>query len=157
MKEDTYLWPCLARNGMREGNERWCLGGRAGPQAERTTKNGKALGTAEGLAESIAESFEEFATIARTEAEQSFKQGERAGLVVKDQSIASIKAAEAIGLSVLSAVADATAPRMPNLPSVVPVSNPETLVKAGFDIGQQLLSAERTLAEAATRIVIRQG
>ena len=92
-------------------------------EAERTTKNGKALGTAEGLAESIAESFEEFATIARTEAEQSFKQGERAGLVVKDQSIASIKAAEAIGLSVLSAVADVTAPIMPNLPRIVPVSN----------------------------------
>jgi hypothetical protein len=124
-------------------------------EAEKTSKNGKVQGTAEGLAESIAESFEEFATIARTEAEESFKQGERAGLVLKDQSIASIKAAEAIGLSVLAAVADVTAPFMPNLPSVVPVANLETLVKAGFDISQHLLSTERALAEAATRIVIR--
>jgi hypothetical protein len=77
--------------------------------------------------------------------------------VVKDQSIASIRAAESIGLSLLAAVADITAPLTPKLPSVVPVSNLETLVEAGFDITQQLLSAERTLAEAVTRMVIRQS
>jgi hypothetical protein len=126
-------------------------------EAERTSKNGKTDGTAEGLAESIAESFEGLATIARTQAEESFKQGEKAGLVLKDQSIASIKAAESIGLSVLSAVADITAPLTPKLPSVVPLSNLETLVDAGFDITQQLLNAERTLSEAATRMVIRQA
>ncbi len=126
-------------------------------EAERTIKNGKALGTAEGLAESIAESFEGLATIARTQAEESFKQGEKAGLVLVDQSISSIQAAEAIGLSVLSAMADITAPLTPKLPSVVPASNLQTLVKAGFDITEQLLSTERTLAEAATRMVIRQG
>jgi hypothetical protein len=126
-------------------------------EAERTTKNGKAHGTAEGLVEGIAESFEGLATIARTQAEDSFKQGEMAGLVLKDESIASIKAAEAIGLSLLSTMADITAPLTPKLPSVVPVSNLETLVKAGFDITQQLLNTERTLVEAATRMVIRQG
>jgi hypothetical protein len=126
-------------------------------EAERTTKNGKSHGTAEGFVEGIAESFEGLATIARTQAEDSFKQGEMAGLVLKDESIASIKAAETIGLSVLSAMADITAPFTPKLPSVVPVSNLETLVKAGFDISQQLLSTERALIEAATRMVIRQG
>ena len=126
-------------------------------EAERTIKNGKAQGTAEGLVEGIAESFEGLATIARTQAEESFKQGEKAGLVLKDQSIASIRAAEAIGLSVLFAMADITAPLTPKLPRVVPVSNLETLVKAGFDITQQLLSTERTLAEAATRMLIRQS
>jgi flagellar biosynthesis/type III secretory pathway protein FliH len=125
-------------------------------EAERTTRNGRAHGIAEGLAEGLAESFEGFVTIARTQAEESFKQGEKAELVLKDQSIASIKAAEAIGLSVLSAMADITAPLVPKLPSVVPVSNLETLVKAGFEITQQLLSTERTLAEAATRMIIRQ-
>jgi hypothetical protein len=126
-------------------------------EAERTTKNGKTYGTAEGLAEGIAESFEGLATIARTQAEESFKQGEKASMVLKDQSIVSIKAAEAIGLSVLSAVADVTAPLVPKLPGVVPVSSLEALVKAGFDITQQLLNTERTLAEAATRMIIRQG
>ena len=94
-------------------------------EAERTTKNGKSHGTAEGLVEGIAESFEGLATIARTQAEDSFKQGEMAGLVLKDESIASIKAAEGIVLSVLSAMADITAPFTPKLPSVVPVSNLE--------------------------------
>jgi hypothetical protein len=126
-------------------------------EAERTVKNGRAQGTAEGLAEGIAETFEGLATIALTQAEESFKQGEKAELVLKDQSIVSIKAAETIGLSVLSAVADITAPLTPKLPSVVPMSNLETLVKAGFDITQQLLSTERALAEAATRIVVRQA
>ncbi|HEY1652532.1 MAG TPA: hypothetical protein VGG09_11675 [Acidimicrobiales bacterium] len=130
-------------------------------EAERTTKNGRANGSAEGfaegLAEGLAESFEGLATIARTQVEESFKQGEKAELVLKDQSIVSIKAAEAIGLSVLSAVADVTAPLTPKLPTVIPLSNLETLVKAGFDITQQLLSTERTLAETATRMVIRQG
>jgi hypothetical protein len=126
-------------------------------EAERTTENGKVHGTAEGLVEGIAESFEGLATIARRQAEDSFKQGETAGLLLKEESIASIKAAEAIGLSVLSATADITASLTPKLPSVVPVSNLETLVKAGFDITQQLLSTERTLVEAATRIIIREG
>lgn len=126
-------------------------------EAERTIKNGKAFGSAEGLAESIAESVEGLETIARTQADESFKQSQKAGLVLKDQSIASIRAAEAIGLSVLSAMADITAPLTPNLPSVVPVSNLETLVKAGFDITQQLLNTERTLVEAAATMVIRQS
>ena len=126
-------------------------------EAERTIKNGRADGIAEGLAESLAGSFEGLATIARTQAEESFKQGEKAELVLKDQTIASIKAMEAIGLSVISAVADITAPLTPKLPSVIPVSNLETLVEAGFDIAQQLLSTERTLAEAATRVVIGRG
>ncbi|HWD54691.1 MAG TPA: hypothetical protein VG346_06195 [Acidimicrobiales bacterium] len=133
-------------------------------EAERPLKNGKTNGTAEGraeglaegLAEGIVETFEDLANIARTQAEESFKQGEKAELVLKDRSIASIKAAESIGLSMLSAVADITAPITPKLPSVVPVANLETLVKAGFDITQQLLNTERTLAEAATRIVTRQ-
>lgn len=126
-------------------------------EAERTIKNGMVYGTAEGLAESIAESFEGLATIARTQAEESFKQGEKAGLVFKDQSIASLKAAEAIGLSVLSAMADITAPLTPKLPSILPVSNLETLVEAAFDITQHLLSTERTLVEAATKMIIGQG
>jgi hypothetical protein len=126
-------------------------------EAERTVKNERALGSAEGLAEGIAETFEGLATIARTQAEESFKRGEKAELVLKDQSIVSIKAAEAIGLSLISAVADITAPLTPKLPSVVPMSNLETLVKAGFDITQQLLNTERTLAEAATRMVVRQN
>jgi hypothetical protein len=125
-------------------------------EAERTIKNGRANGSAEGFAEGIAEAFEGLATIARTQAEESFKQGEKAELVLKDQSIVSIKAAEAIGLSLISAVADITAPLIPKLPSVVPMSNLETLVKAGFDITQQLLNTERVLAEAATRMVVRQ-
>jgi hypothetical protein len=78
-------------------------------------------------------------------------------LVLKEQTLASIKAAEAIGLSVLSAIADITTPITPRLPSIVPGSNLETLVEAGFDITQQLLSTERILAEAATRMVIGQG
>jgi hypothetical protein len=123
-------------------------------EAERTIRNGKTDGAAEGLAESIAESFEGLATIARTQAEESFKQGENAGLVLKEQAIASIKAAEAIGLSMLSALSDITAPLTPKLPSVVPVSNLETLVGAGFDIYEQLVSTERILAEAAARMVI---
>ena len=124
-------------------------------EAERTIKNGKPDGAAEGLAESIAESFEGLATIARSQAEVSFKQGENVERVFKDQSIATTKAAEAIGLSVLSTLADITAPFLPQLPSVMPVSNLETLVDAGFDIAQQLLDSERTLTEAATRIVVR--
>jgi hypothetical protein len=125
-------------------------------EVERSSKNGRTNGTAEGLAEGIAETFEGLANIARTQAEESFKQGEKAELVLKDQSIVSIKAAESIGLSLLSAVSDITAPITPRLPSVVPMGNLETLVKAGFDITQQLLSTERALAEAATRMLVRQ-
>jgi hypothetical protein len=126
-------------------------------EIDRTTKNGRAHGAAEGIAEGIAESFEGLATIARTQAEDSFKQTEKAGLVLRDQTIVSIKAAEAIGLSLLGAVADITAPLAPRLPSVLPTSNLDTLVKAGFDVTQQLLSSERKLAEAAVAIVIRQA
>jgi hypothetical protein len=125
-------------------------------EAERTTKNGRTNGVAEGLAEGIAESFEGLATIALTQAEESFKQGEKVGLVLKDQSISSIKAAEAIGLAALTTFADMTAPLTPKLPRVIPLTNLETFVKAGFDITQQLLTSERKVVETAVGIVLRQ-
>lgn len=122
-------------------------------EVDKTTKNGKAYGAAEGFAEGIAESFEGLATIAFHQAEDSFKQGEKAGLVFRDQSIVTIKAMESVGLSMLSTLADMTAPFTPKLPSVVPVGNLEAFVKAGFDITQQVLSTERKLAETAVSLV----
>jgi hypothetical protein len=118
---------------------------------DRTTKNGDAHGAAEG----IAESFEGLATIARTQAEESFRQGEKAGLVLRDQTIASLKATEAIGLSWLSALDEMAGPFTPKLPAAVPTRSLDALVKAGFDIAEQLVSTERTLADAAVRLVVR--
>ncbi|MGP0029059.1 MAG: hypothetical protein ACLPVF_00970 [Acidimicrobiales bacterium] len=124
-------------------------------EADRPTKNGRGNGVAEGLAEGIVGSVEGLTTIARDQAEVSFKQGEKVGLVLRDQSILSIKAAEDFGLSVLSTYAEITAPFTPKLPTIVPVGNLDTLVKAGFDITQQLLTTERKLAETAVALVIR--
>jgi hypothetical protein len=124
-------------------------------ETDRTTKNGDAHGAAEGIAEGIAESFEGLATIARTQAEESFRQGEKAGLVLRDQTIASLKATEAIGVSWLSALDEMAGPFMPKLPAVMPTRSLDALVKAGFDIAEQVLSTERTLADAAVRLVIR--
>jgi hypothetical protein len=127
-------------------------------EADRTVKNGngRARGSAEGLAEGLAESFEGLATIARTQAEDSIRQGEMAGTVLKDQVIVSIKAAEAISLSMLSAFSEVTAPLMPKLPRVVPLASLDTVFKAGFEITQQLLDTERKLSEKAVGMVTRQ-
>jgi hypothetical protein len=46
-------------------------------------------------------------------------------------------------------------PNTAKLPAVVPTRSLDALVKAGFDIAQQLLSTERTLAEAAAGLVLR--
>jgi hypothetical protein len=124
-------------------------------ETDRTTKNGDAHGAAEGIAEGIAESFEGLATIARTQAEESFRQGEKAGLVLRDQTIASLKAIEAIGVSLISAFDEMAGPFTPKLPAVVPTRSLDALVKAGFDIAEQVLNTERTLADAAVRLVIR--
>ena len=59
-----------------------------------------------------------------------------------------------MGLSIHSTIADVTAPLTPKLSSIVP-ENLNTLVKAGFDIPEQLLSTERKLTEAAAAIVVR--
>jgi len=96
------------------------------------------------------------ATIARTQAEESFKQGVKVELVLRDQAIVSIRAAEDIGLAWLSTVADVTVPLTPKLPGIAPVANLDTMVKAGFDVAGQLLSTERKLAEAAVAVVMRQ-
>ena len=126
-------------------------------ETDRTTKNGDGdgHGAAEGIAEGIAESFEGLATIARTQAEESFKQGEKVGLVLRDQTIASIRATEAIGLSWLAALDEMAGPFLPKLPAVVPTRSLDTLVRAGFDVAGQLVGTERTLAEAAVGIVVR--
>jgi hypothetical protein len=124
-------------------------------EIDRTAKNGKG-GAAEGLAEGIAEGFEDLATMALQQAEESFKQGEKVGMVLRDQSIASIKSAEALGLSLMSAFADVTAPLTPKFPRVVPLGNVDAFLKAGFDVTQQLLSTERKLAETAVGLVTRQ-
>ena len=124
-------------------------------EADKPTRNGKSSGVAEGFAEGIAGSIEGLTTIARDQAEGSFKQGERVGLVLRDQSVGSIKAMEDIGLSLLSSVAEITAPWTPKFPSIVPIGNLDTLVKAGFDITQQLLSTERNLAETTVAMVVQ--
>ena len=124
-------------------------------EVERTPKNGKLTGGAEGVAEGIAGGIEELATIALRQAEESFKQGEKAELVLRDQSIASIKSAESLGISLISTIADVTAPFTPKLPSIVPAGNFDTMVKVGFDITQQLLSSERRLMEAVVGLATR--
>jgi hypothetical protein len=86
-------------------------------EGDRTTKNGKAHGAAEGIAEGIAESVEGLAAIARTQAEETFKQGEKAEPVLRDGAIASIRAVEEVGLSLLSTFAEVSAPITPKLPS----------------------------------------
>jgi len=126
-------------------------------EADRTTKNGNARGAAEGIAEGIAGSVEGLAAIARTQAVETFKQGERAERVLRDQSVASMKAVEELGLSVLSTIGEVAAPLMPKLPGIVPAENLSLLVKSGFDIAAQILSTERRLSEAAVAIVIRQA
>ena len=126
-------------------------------EPERPTKNGRSNGVAEGFAEGMVGSVEGITTIARDQAEGAFKQGEKVGLVLRDQSIVSIKAAEDIGLSLLSAFAEISAPLTPKVPSIVPMGNFDTLVKAGFDITQQLLTTERKLAETTVAILIRRA
>jgi hypothetical protein len=124
-------------------------------EAERPTRNGKTNGVAEGFAEGIAGSVEGLTTIARDQAQESFKQGEKIGLVLRDQAILSIRSAEDVGLSLLSTLAEITGPFSPKLPSIVPTASLNTLVKAGFDVTQQLLTTERRLAEATVALVTR--
>jgi hypothetical protein len=126
-------------------------------EVERITKNGKLAGGAEGVAEGIAGGIEGLTSIALHQAEESFKQGEKAELVLRDQSLASIKSAESLGLSLISTISDVTAPFTPNFPSIVPAGNLDTLVKIGFDITQQLLSSERRLAEAVVGLATRRA
>lgn len=126
-------------------------------EADRTTKNGNARGAAEGIAEGIAGSFEGLAAIARTQAEETFKQGEKAERVLRDQAVASIRAVEDLGLSVLSTIGEVAAPLLPKLPGIVPAGNLDLLVKSGFDIAEQMLSTERKLTEAAVAIVVGQA
>ena len=125
-------------------------------EADRTTKNGNARGAAEGIAEGIAGGVEGLVAIARTQAEETFKQGEKAERVLRDQAVASILAVEELGLSVLSTIGEVAGPLMPKLPGIVPTGNLNVMVKSGFDLAEQMLSTERKLTEAAVAIVIRQ-
>jgi len=100
---------------------------------------------------------EGLAAIAWTQAEETFKQGEKAERVLRDQAVASIRAVEELGLSVLSTIGEVTAPLMPKLPGIVPAENLDLLVKSGFDIAEQMLSTERKLTEAAVAIVVGQA
>jgi hypothetical protein len=126
-------------------------------EAERPTRNGKQHGVAEGIAEGLSESLEGLTHIARDQAEESFKRGDKVSEVLRDQAIVSIKAVEDIGLDLLSTWAEFAATFTPKLPSIVPVGNLDTLVKAGFDVTQQILAAERKLAEATVAAVSRQA
>jgi hypothetical protein len=126
-------------------------------EAERPSRNGKRHGVAEGFAEGLSGSLEGLTLMARDQAEESFRRGEKAGEVLRDQAIVSIKAVEDIGLDLLSSWGEITAALGPKLPSIFPVGSLDTLVKAGFDITQQLLTAERKLAEATLAVVARQA
>ena len=73
--------------------------------------------------------------------------------MVRDQSILAIRAVEALGVAVLSALQSVTTPMLPRLPSLTPVDGLDTVVKASFDVGQQLLASERRIAESAVSLV----
>jgi hypothetical protein len=123
-------------------------------EAEKPTNNGKSNGVAEGFAEGIAGSVEGLTAFARDQAQGTFDQGTKMGMVLRDQSILSIKAVEDIGLSLLATLSEITAPFTPKWPSMVPVGNLDLLVKAGFDISLQVLKTERKLAESAVAMVV---
>jgi hypothetical protein len=126
-------------------------------EAERPTRNGTHKGAAEGFAEGLTDSLEGLTHLARDQAEESFRRGEKVSEVLRDQAVVSIKAVQDIGLDLLSSWSEITAAFAPKLPSIVPVGNLDTLVKAGFDVTQQLLAAERKLAEATVAAVTRQA
>jgi hypothetical protein len=118
-------------------------------ESESVPKNGKGSVGPEGIVQGLVEGVGGLTTIARDQANESFRQGERAAMVLRDQSLVSIRAAEAIGLAVLHTLADIVLPLSPRLPVVAPAGRLETVVKAGFDVAQQLLATERKLAETA--------
>jgi hypothetical protein len=126
-------------------------------EAERPTRNGKRHGVVEGFAEGLTGSVEGLTFMARDQAAETFTRGEKASEVLRDQAIVSIKAVEDIGLDLLSSWTEITAALAPKIPSIVPVGNLDTLVKAGFDITEQLLATERKLVEAAVGLVRRQA
>ncbi len=122
-------------------------------ESDTVTGNGKDTVPPEGLAMGIVDGLEGLTTIAREQTAESFRQGEKVTNVVRDQSILAIRAVEALGVAVLSALQSATTPMLPRLPSLTPVDGLDTVVKASFDVGQQLLASERRIAESAVSLV----
>jgi hypothetical protein len=122
-------------------------------ESEPVTKNGKDAVPPEGIALAIVDGLEGLSTIARDQTAESFKQGEKVVGVLRDQSILTIRAAEALGVSALSAFGEVAMPMVPRLPLLSPVSNIDAVVKAGFDVAQQLLASQRKLTESAVGLV----
>ena len=122
-------------------------------ELETRTANGKDIVPPEGLAMGIVDGLEGLSAIAREQTAESFRQGEKVANVVRDQSIVAIRAVESLGVAALSALRSATTPVVPRLPSVTPVDGLDTVVKASFDVGQQLLASQRRIAESAVSLV----
>lgn len=122
-------------------------------ESDTITSNGKDAVPPEGLAMGIVDGLEGLSTIARDQTAESFRQGEKVANVVREQSIATIRAVEALSVATLSALRNVTAPVVPRLPSLTPVDGLDTVVKASFDVGQQLLASQRRIAESAVSLV----
>jgi len=122
-------------------------------ESDTSTGNGKGMVPPEGIAMGIVDGLEGLSTIAREQTAQSFRQGERVANVVRDQSIVMIRAVETLGVAALTALRSAATPLVPRLPSLTPVDGLDTVVKAGFDVGQQVLTSQRKVAESAVSLV----
>ena len=102
---------------------------------------------------SIVDGLEGLSTIARDQTAASFRQSEKVANVVRDQSIVTIRAVEALSVAAISALRSATTPIVPRLPALTPVEGLDTMVKASFDVGQQLLASQRRFAESAVSLI----
>jgi hypothetical protein len=115
-------------------------------KTETTTPTGKSTLAAD-----------EFASAVRDQAAESLKQGQEIATLLRDQTIASIKQAQQLTLESISAWSTAFGkfngqlPQLPGFPSLppLPVEGFSKTIEAGFDVAQELLSAQRQLAVTA--------
>jgi hypothetical protein len=101
---------------------------------------------------------EEFTSAVREQAAESIKQTQEFASLVRDQTVASIKQGQQLVLESLSAWTTAVSklnaqlpqlPGLPSLPAFPAVDGLSKTVEAGFDVAQELLSAQRQLAVSA--------
>lgn len=127
------------------------------PEVDRKPKKPASNGSSAGFAEGIAEGLGELTTIAREQTTTSVQQGEQAVSLLRDQTLASIRQAQVLGMELLDTLANLTAPFLPKLPSVVPVASLEILTMSGFEVGQQVLAAQKALADRAIELLMLQS
>jgi hypothetical protein len=96
--------------------------------------------------------FDAFTTFVADQAAANLKQGEELFAVAAKQAVENVKTAQQIALDTVGKFGELAGDFVPSLPEWLPATTLSATTLAGFDFAQQVLGAQKAIAESVLEL-----